>query len=93
MQTAAFSSLLRAYREAPDIYQATSYWDRYEKPILNTLENLEPDDLRSGKYPILSTFGFSDLVYAYPPTLPAWKKTLQRAFHRLIGTGQFFRMA
>lgn len=85
MPATAFSSLLRAYRDAPGIYQATSYWDRYEKPILEALENLEPDELRSGKYPILSTFGFSDLVYAYPPTMPKWKKTLQRAFHGLIG--------
>ena len=59
------SNLLQAYRTAPEEFQATSYWESYEKDILATIDALEPEKLRSGRYKILSTFGFNDTVYSW----------------------------
>jgi putative sugar O-methyltransferase len=40
--------------------------------------------LRSGKYPILATFGFSDAVYVYHLNLPLWKKAILKLIHRYL---------
>ena len=58
-------NLLQAYRAAPEEFQATSYWEAYEEEILATIEALDPDKMRSGRYKILSTFGFNDTVYSW----------------------------
>lgn len=55
--------LLEAYRKAPEEFQATSYWSAYEKDIINIASNIDFNYIRSGKYPKLATFGFSDDVY------------------------------
>jgi len=59
------SNLLEAYRAAPAEFQATSYWESYEKGILATINAMDLGELRSGRYKIFSTFGFSDTVYSW----------------------------
>lgn len=61
----SLTALLNEYRNAPAEYQATSYWQHYEKDILNAIEHLDFNQLRSGKQSILATFGFSDVIYSY----------------------------
>lgn len=64
--------LLKEYKKAPKQFQATSYWSAYEKDILNIASNIDFSYLRSGKYPKLATFGFSDNIYNRRYSL--WKK-------------------
>lgn len=77
-------NLLYKYRKAPKEYQATSYWDSYEKLILDVVNSLDLSQLRSGKYPILATFGFNDVVYTYHPNTPLWKNAILKFIHRYI---------
>lgn len=74
------SNLLEAYRAAPEEFQATSYWESYEKEILETIDALEPEQLRSGRYKILSTFGFNDTVYSWQGKSNAFERSLLRLF-------------
>jgi putative sugar O-methyltransferase len=74
------SNLLSAYRAAPEEFQATIYWEAYEKEILATIEALDPEKLRSGRYKILSTFGFNDTVYSWQGK----SSTIERAVLRLF---------
>lgn len=55
--------LIDAYEAAPEEFQATAYWQTYKKPILNALENIDLNELRSGKYPILASFGFNEFTF------------------------------
>jgi putative sugar O-methyltransferase len=84
MQTNGLSNLLQAYRSAPQEFQATSYWRSYERDILNAISSIQIDQLRSGRYPILATFGFGDVVYSYHPRLPRWKKSVLKTFHNVF---------
>lgn len=83
MDTSGLRELLEAYENAPREYHATRYWRAYHDRILAAVEALDVDQLRSGRYPILSTFGFNDTVYAYHPNLPLWKKAALKAVHRV----------
>ncbi len=74
------SNLLEAYRAAPQEFQATSYWESYEKGILATISAMDLGELRSGRYKIFSTFGFSDTVYSWQ----AKSSLAGRALLRLI---------
>jgi putative sugar O-methyltransferase len=74
------SNLLQAYRDAPEEFQATSYWEAYEKEILETIDALEPDQLRSGRYKILSTFGFNDTVYSWQGKSSVFERSVLRIF-------------
>lgn len=74
------SNLLQAYRTAPAEFQATSYWESYEKEILSTLDVLDIERLRSGRYKILATFGFNDTVYAWQGKSSAIERNLLRLF-------------
>ena len=71
--------LLSEYRQAPVQFQATSYWSAYEKDILNIASNIDFSNLRSGKYPKLATFGFSDGVYNRRFSL--WKRLVLKVFN------------
>ena len=62
METETLSNLIKEYRNAPKEFQATSYWDSYENEILDTIPSIDLTQLRSGKYPILGTFGFYDEI-------------------------------
>lgn len=76
MQTSKLSNLLEAYRNAPKEFRATSYWHSYEEDILDTISSIDIEQLRSGKYPILATFGFNDIVYYYHHNFSIWRKII-----------------
>lgn len=77
-------NLLTAYRKAPAKYQATSYWRSYEERTLDAIRTLDIHELRSGKHPIFSTFGFSDAEYIPHPNSGALSKALLTLFIRLM---------
>lgn len=84
METNTLKNILQEYRNAPKEFHATSYWDSYEKGLLDTVHSIDLSQLRSGKYPILATFGFSDVIYSYHPNLPFWKKAILKFIHRYL---------
>ncbi|NNE56029.1 MAG: putative sugar O-methyltransferase [Flavobacteriales bacterium] len=55
--------LIEAYEAAPAEFQATSYWQTYKKPILEALDKMDLNQLRSGSYPILASFGFNEFTF------------------------------
>lgn len=73
-----------AYREAPEIFQAGRYWKSYEDQITEQVKNADLSELRSGKYPIFSTFGFNDLVYNYHPRMPFYVRYMRQLVRRLF---------
>jgi len=76
------SNLISAYKKSDGIYHATLYWNTYEQEILETINKIDINELRSGKYPILATFGFNDVVYTYHPYMPLWKKITFKFIHK-----------
>ena len=65
MNTENLNVLLSEYRNAPEIYHPTSYWSSYENRIEKAIKQMEISQIRSGKWPILDTFGFHDTVWYY----------------------------
>jgi putative sugar O-methyltransferase len=84
MQRSDLSAPMAAYRRAPAIFQATAYWQSYEGSILEVVRDLDESQLRSGRYPVLSTFGFGDLVFTYHPNQARWKRGLLKLAHRVV---------
>ena len=84
MEKEKLLNLLHEYRLASGEYQATGYWASYEARLLDTLGSLDVSQLRSGKYPILATFGFNDVVYTYHPNMPVWKRVILSFIHRHV---------
>ena len=76
------SALLEAYRAAPQEFHATSYWRSYEDKILKEIQTLDLKQLRSGRYPILATFGFDENPYFCHPNARGVKKWATKAIHR-----------
>ena len=76
--------LYQAYNAAPEIFHAGRYWKAYEAKIVYEVKNADYSELRSGKYPIFSTFGFNDLVYHYHPTMPAYVKLARQVVRNLL---------
>ena len=68
--------LLEAYSNAPEIYQAGRYWKAYESRIISDIEAADLNELRSGKYPIFATFGFTEIVHYNHPDQPFYKKAV-----------------
>jgi len=73
-----------AYRNAPEIFQAGRYWKSYEEQIIDEVSSADLSELRSGKYPIFSTFGFNDLVYNYHPRMPFYVKLMRKLVRRFF---------
>lgn len=84
MDEQRISNLILDYKNAPKEFQVTQYWAEYEKGVLDILRAINLSELRSGKYPILSTFGFNDSIYNYHPNLPTWKRLLLKFVHKFI---------
>lgn len=84
MDITELSPLIEAYRKAPEEFQATRYWQTYEKQILDELREVDINRIRSGEYPILGTFGFGDTVYVYHPHEPGWRKAVKKFVHRHV---------
>ena len=75
MDIKKLDALLEEYVKSPKEFQVANYWASYEKKIINVIRDMDFNQLRSGKYPILSTFGFIDGVYTYHPSLSFGKKS------------------
>lgn len=73
-----------AYRNAPEIFQAGRYWRAYEEQIIEEVKQADLSELRSGKYPIFTTFGFNDLVYHYHPRMPFYVKFGRQLVRKLF---------
>ena len=84
MQTTTLTNLVDGYRCAPKEFQATTYWDAYEREILETIPSIDLRQMRSGRYPILGTFGFHDETYHLHPNMPRWQKVPLKALHRYV---------
>jgi putative sugar O-methyltransferase len=84
MKEDALDDLLQEYKNAPTEFRATSYWESYEKNILDTIRSIDLNQLRSGKYPILTTFGFNDSIYIYRSDLSFLKKSVLSFVHRYV---------
>jgi putative sugar O-methyltransferase len=76
--------LLEEYNKAPSEYRVANYWANYETQLINLIEDLDLSQMRSGKYPILSTFGFIDGAYTFHPRLSFWKKLIIRFLRHYI---------
>lgn len=76
--------LNRAYSAAPEIFQAGRYWQAYEEKITNEVKKADLNELRSGKYPIFTTFGFNDLVYYYHPNMPFYVRIVRQLVRKLF---------
>lgn len=84
MNTEQLTNLINQYNNSSEEYKVTSYWKEYEKNIIQTVYNMDIDQLRSGKYPILATFGFNDVIYTYHPNLNFFRKIILKFIHRYI---------
>ncbi|MBF9237427.1 putative sugar O-methyltransferase [Hymenobacter sp. BT683] len=73
-----------AYRNAPEIFHAGRYWKAYEDKIVEEVKGADLSELRSGKYPIFTTFGFNDLVYYYHPRMPFYVKFIRQLVRKLF---------
>lgn len=78
--------LLEAYYLAPQIYRASSYWEKHTEKIANKLSRLDLDQLRSGKYPEFATFGFNETIYHYRYTSPWWQSATKKIIRSLFIT-------
>lgn len=65
-------------------FHATSYWGSYDARIVDTVGSLDTHQLRSGKYPILATFGYNDVVYIHHPNVPVWKELAIKFLHKYL---------
>jgi putative sugar O-methyltransferase len=84
MHLTRFTRLLDAYERAPREYQATRYWRAYERRLWRAVGGMDFTQMRSGRYPILATFGFGDAPYVYHPNLSWLKKSWQRLLHACV---------
>jgi putative sugar O-methyltransferase len=57
------TALRERYRAAPAVYHATRYWEAYESSIYQEVARLEVEQIDSGLYPFLATFGFGNGPY------------------------------
>ena len=80
--------LLNEYKNAPAIFQAGRYWKAYEDKIANEIKRADIKQLRSGKYPIFGTFGFTESVYAYPVKMPFHTKLIKKLIRSLFITNK-----
>jgi len=81
-------ALLDAYEAAPKEFHATSYWEPYNRQILDTISQLDMGEIQSGRYPILATMSFGEVVYYYHPNTPAWKNAALKAVHAVLATNR-----
>jgi len=80
-----YTKLVAEYKKAPELFQAAQYWNTYEKPIFEELSNLNPERLRSGDYPFLSSFGFSEVYFKNNHKHSKFKQLKTKVIRRLVG--------
>jgi len=76
------------YKNAPEIFQAGRYWKAYETKIVEEIKNADIEQLRSGKYPIFNTFGFTEQVYNYQDGIPFFHKLVKKIIRKLFITNR-----
>lgn len=76
--------LYAAYQDAPEIFHVSRYWRAYEQRIIEEVKTADIQELRSGKYPLFSTFGFNDLVYHYHPNMSSYVKSARKLIRKLF---------
>jgi putative sugar O-methyltransferase len=84
MENKQLRNLLDAYKKSDGFFQATSYWASYEESILKVISNIDFSEIRSGKYPILATFGFNDVIYTYHTKVPFHINLALKFIHNFI---------
>lgn len=62
MKSPLLEKLIQRYESAPKEFQATKYWQKNKQPILDALQYMDLNELRSGKYPV-GNFGFNETVF------------------------------
>jgi putative sugar O-methyltransferase len=85
---ALLAELQQRHRAAPPIYHATRYWEAYEASIAREVARLDVEQIDSGLYPYLATFGFGTAPYRRRSKSMRAGAGLGRivdAAHRLIG--------
>ncbi len=80
--------LLKEYKNAPEIFQAGRYWKAYEDKIANEIKSADIQQLRSGRYPIFGTFGFTESVYHYNYNMPFHTKLIKKIIRSLFITNK-----
>ena len=80
--------LIQAYENAPEIFQAGRYWKAYEDKIANEIKSADIEQLRSGKYPIFGTFGFTEAVYNYSYNMPVFTKIIKKIIRKFFVTNK-----
>lgn len=80
--------LYNEYKNAPELFQAGRYWKAYEDRIISQIRSADIEQLRSGKYPIFGTFGFSEQVYNYRINMPFYKKLTRQIIRKLFITNR-----
>lgn len=63
MKDPHLKNLIEEYNNSQNEFHETKYWEVYKNPILATINQMDINELRSGKYPILSKFGFNEIVF------------------------------
>ncbi len=76
--------LYQAYDAAPEVFHASRYWRAYEAKIIAEIKTADLSELRSGKYPVFTTFGFNDLVYYYHPSMPFYVRMARQLVRKLF---------
>lgn len=90
----ALATLDREYSKAEPIYRATRYWQRHIDKMQPMVAAIDPRELESGRYPILSTFGFGGNPYLKLPERPSlrprnlFKHVTRLAASKLTTEGQ-----
>ena len=80
--------LYNEYKNAPELFQAGRYWKAYEDRIISQIRSADIEQLRSGKYPIFGTFGFSEQVYNYRINMRFYKKLTRQIIRKLFITNR-----
>ncbi|MCB1101273.1 MAG: putative sugar O-methyltransferase [Kiritimatiellae bacterium] len=81
--------LIKAYDAAPQQYHATAYWQSYEKRLMDQVASIDVNQLRSGRYPILTPFGFHDTCYHIHPTWPWYKQVFVKFIRKYLGRDEW----
>lgn len=84
MNSDRLDKLISSYEKAPVEFHATKYWEYYKKPILETIHQMELSDLRSGRFPILGSFGFNEHIFTKIKSVKTRLRILAHAAHKLL---------
>lgn len=93
MKDIRFADLVSKYENGPEEFKATSYWKSYESRVFKAIDSLDTDNLRSGEYPVLRTFGFNEIVFPERGWKLFAKKAALKLFKRLFGSPTHYSLS